>query len=284
MARAITTDDGSHPIGSLAGVASAEIRAGGELVRTRDSEAPNSMAAPKYPSAAPQKLGPRAARPVTDHRLASAIAVQEKVLAEISHELGNFFHKLYYWSDFLQERRTRRSADGTASQMLATTIRNFEGFLKLALDYFYPVQLGCMPMAVSDLLRGLLGQLRSQLNGTPLTEADPATWADAAVMVDPGRISQALDIAVRHLGHHVGSGSRLGVVTGRADRGEGPGIEITIELESPNPTSPLFVTAAAGVEWALAERVIALHGGELADREREDGAKAVTLYLPLLIP
>src|SRR5262245_48718952 len=34
--------------------------------------------------------------------------VQEKILAEISHELGNFFHKLYYWSDYLKERPTRK--------------------------------------------------------------------------------------------------------------------------------------------------------------------------------
>ncbi len=35
-------------------------------------------------------------------------ATQERVLADIRHELGNFFHKLYYWDDSLQEQRPRR--------------------------------------------------------------------------------------------------------------------------------------------------------------------------------
>src|SRR3982750_4424563 len=30
------------------------------------------------------------------------VVVQERVLAEIAHELGNFFHKLYYWSDYIK--------------------------------------------------------------------------------------------------------------------------------------------------------------------------------------
>jgi hypothetical protein len=30
----------------------------------------------------------------------NGVQAQEKVLAEIVHELGNFFHKLYYWADF----------------------------------------------------------------------------------------------------------------------------------------------------------------------------------------
>ena len=32
----------------------------------------------------------------------SLVVVEERVLAEISHELGNFFHKLYYWSDYIK--------------------------------------------------------------------------------------------------------------------------------------------------------------------------------------
>ena len=45
-------------------------------------------------------------------------AADERVIAEIAHELGNYFHKLYYWAEFLQEKRAASRADATAAQML----------------------------------------------------------------------------------------------------------------------------------------------------------------------
>src|SRR5438094_3573399 len=57
-----------------------------------------AMSANKLPGPeGPVKLGPLVTRPPllrAEH--GTPVLVQEKVLAEIAHELGNFFQKLYY--------------------------------------------------------------------------------------------------------------------------------------------------------------------------------------------
>src|SRR5437867_9092381 len=160
-----------------------------------------AMATSKLPGPeGQQKLGPLPARPPalrSEH--APAVLVEEKVIAEITHELGNFFHKLYYWSDYLKEKPGPKSADTTAAQMLERTIKNLEDFLKVSLDYFHPTQLSFMPMEVGELLEGLLFQVNSHLNGTPVAVTDDGAWqkAESKVLVDPGHLSHAFDIEVR---------------------------------------------------------------------------------------
>lgn len=232
------------------------------------------------------RLGPRAARPtMRTGPLARAdaepAAAQEKVLAEIAHELGNFFHKLYYWSDYLKERAGRQSTDSTAAQMLESTIRNLEGFLKVSLDYFHPMPLAFMRMPAVDLLEGLLFRMRSNLNGTPLTLSDEAPGPELELFVDPGQLSRAFEVTVRHLTKHLGADSCVVVQVRRAVRGHGSGLEVAFELQKPNEASPLFRTAEAGVEWALAQKVVALHGGELEEHIHGQGGRSVVIFLPL---
>jgi signal transduction histidine kinase len=207
--------------------------------------------------------------------------MQEKVLAEIAHELGNFFHKLYYWSDYLKEGPARKTADITAAQMLESTIKNLEGFLKASLDYFQPTQLAPSRMRVTDLIEGLLFQLGAHLNGTPVSVADGRPWHDAVVSIDPGQLSRALEVAVRHLTKEVGAGSALYVVVDRARRRDAEGVEVAFRIREPNEASPLFRTAEAGVEWAVAQKVIALHGGELHEVTEGRHGKTMVFFLPL---
>ena len=174
-------------------------RGGGAGDPAHAGEAAETMSARKL-SDASEEQGGVAAPPVSRVEYAPTIVVQEKVLAEIAHELGNFFHKLYYWSDFLKEKQSRsKSADSTAAQMLERTIKNLEDFLKLALDYVHPTQLSFMRMGVSELLEGLLFQVRAHLNGTPVAVGDDEDWrgAQVQVMVDPSHLSHAFEVAVQ---------------------------------------------------------------------------------------
>ena len=229
------------------------------------------------------KLGPLAARsPALRGEPATAVVVQEKVLAEIAHELGNFFHKLYYWSDYLKEKPAK-SADSTAVQMLERTIKNLEDFLKLSLDYFHPTQLSFTRMGVGELLQGFLVQVRAQLNGTPITVSDDDVWRreDAEVLIDPGHLSRAFEVAVRHLTKQVGPESSVAIGIERSARRDRAGLEVGFQLRQPNEASPLFRTAEAGIEWAVAQKVVALHGGELLERNEGPEAKSLVIFLPL---
>jgi signal transduction histidine kinase len=258
---------------------------GGAAVPARLSETFQAMSANKLsPPEGQQKLGPLAARlpaPRPDH--ATTVLVQEKVLAEIAHELGNFFHKLYYWSDYLKEKPTRKSGDSTAAQMLERTIKNLEDFLKVSLDYFHPTQLSFTRMPVREIVEGLLFQMRSLLNGTPITVADGgAGYGDVdGVLVDPGHLSYAFGVAVRHLIKQVGPETTIVLAIERSARRDAAGLEVAFRLREPNEASPLFRTAEAGVEWAVAQKFVTLHGGELLERSEGPEEKHLVLFLPL---
>jgi signal transduction histidine kinase len=269
------------------GVATDTRRTLGKLRRVPASiaEATTSMSASKIPDRDPrQKLGPRAVRtPAVRAEHGTNVLVQEKVLAEIAHELGNFFHKLYYWSDYLKEKPARKTADSTAAQMLERTIKNLEDFLKVSLDYFHPTQMAFTRMGVKELLEGVLFQVRSQLNGTPVTVGDVSRWGDvdADVLVDPSHLSYAFEVAVRQITKQLGADSTVAIEFVRSARRDAAGIEIEFHLRQPNEASPLFRTAEAGVEWAVAQKFVALHGGELAERTDVPGEKELFLFLPL---
>jgi signal transduction histidine kinase len=206
---------------------------------------------------------------------------QEKVLAEIVHELGNFFHKLYYWTDFLKQPPSRKSVDTTAAEMLERTIKNLEDFLRVSLRYFQPTQLSLMRMKAGEVTDGLLAQLRAQLNGTPLDVSGGGEWQATPVMIDPGHLSGAFEVAVRHLVMQIGPTSTLGVGITQGVRGGRPGLEVGFRLSDPSEAQPLFQTSEAGVEWAVAQKVVALHGGELNETSNGPGEKNVVLFLPL---
>ena len=211
----------------------------------------------------------------------NGVQAQEKVLAEIVHELGNFFHKLYYWADFLKQRPSRKSSDTTAAEMLERTIKNLEDFLRVSILYFQPTQLSLMRMKAGEVADGLLAQLRSQLNGTPLIVSGGGEWQGTPVMIDPGHLSRAFEVAVRHLVMQIGPTSALGVAVAQGVRGGRPGLEVGFRLSDPNEAQPLFQTSEAGVEWAVAQKVVALHGGELTEQSNAPSEKSVVLFLPL---
>src|SRR5205823_14639639 len=133
------------------------------------------------------------------------------------------------------------------------------------------------------LLEGVLFQVRSQLNGTPVTVGDLSRWGDvdADVMVDPSHLSYAFEVAERQITKQLGADSTVAIEFVRSARRDAAGVEIEFHLRHPNEASPLFRTAEAGVEWAVAQKFVALHGGELAERTDVPGEKELFLFLPL---
>jgi signal transduction histidine kinase len=225
-----------------------------------------------------EKLGLRAA---AQPKAPADAALQEQVLGEIRHELGNFFHKLYYWSDYLKERTADKGQDATATQMLQRTIQNLEDFLRVALDYFQPAELCLTRMAASELVDGLLSQLRAHLNGTPVAVRTDGEWRGEEVVIDPGHFSQAWTVAVRCLADQVGPDSTLQITIGRGLRRQTYGLEVGLELHRPNETQALFRTSEAGLQWAVAKKLLTLHGGELLESTEMGDEKRLTVFIPL---
>jgi hypothetical protein len=201
----------------------------------------------------------------------------------MSHELGNFFHKLYYWADYLRSEGPASNGDGegAAAEMLERTIRHLEGFLKIALDYFAPVDVSPMHMTVEDLLGSFVSRLSGRLCGTSLEVSRQSGVEAAEVLVDPTRTSQALEIAVRHVAQHVGDESRLAVAMRTTTYADRPCVELRVVIERPTGSSPLFRTAEAGVEWALMEKLFQLHGGGVCEHLAGGQVCGFSMFVPV---
>jgi signal transduction histidine kinase len=214
----------------------------------------------------------------------SLVVVQERVLAEISHELGNFFHKLYYWSDYIKtDADGGKKGDSTAGHMLERTISNLEEFLKVALEYFHPITLNFTKVPVGELLDGFMSHLKAHLNGNEVRVFRDEIDEPATILVDPTRISQAFRIALDNVHEDLKSGGALTVSLGRGSRRDFPGLEVRLAVEPKAPASSLLRGAEAGVEWAVAQKLIELHGGEIVERLETSGQRVVLIYLPLYV-
>lgn len=242
---------------------------------SRDQEVSSS---PERALAAPQRNG---SGPLAE----PAAARQERVLSDMSHELGNFFHKLYYWAEYLRNEGPASNGgsngEETAAEMLERTIRHLEGFLKIALEYFAPVDVNPMHMTGDDLLDSFVSRLSTRLCGTTLDVSRPDGTGAPEVLVDPGRTSQALEIAVRHVAQQVGDESRLAVAMRTATYGDRPCVELRVLIEQPAGSSPFFRTAEAGVEWALMEKLFQLHGGGVCEHLVGGQACGFSIFVPV---
>ena len=78
-------------------------------------------------------------------------------------------------------------------------------------------------------------------------------------------------------------GGALTVGLGRVTRRDFPGLEVRLSVEPKVAPSPLFRTAEAGVEWAVAQKLIEMHGGEIVERCDANGRRTVVIFLPLYV-
>jgi hypothetical protein len=219
------------------------------------------------------------------HAAPAALArpqVEESVISEMSHELGNFFHKLYYWAEYLRSEAAPSSADAPAAEMLERTIKNLEGFLKVAMHYFAPIEVSPIRMTADDVVESFVGQLSARMCGLGIDVRRDGDLAAAAILVDPGRISQALDIAGRHVAGQVGDASTLEVTLVRAEYADRPCVELRAVIRRPVEDSPFFQTAEAGIELALMEKLLALHGGGVCQQAVGDRARGLSVFIPVI--
>src|SRR5262245_39907104 len=110
--------------------------------------------------------------------------IGDRVVADVRHEIGNYFHKLYYWADFLTESRSGRTGDVTATQMLEETIHSLEDLLRALLEYVRPMAATPVHMHAREVADGIVRQLATGLAGWVVTPVlDDALSADLVLLV-----------------------------------------------------------------------------------------------------
>jgi len=198
---------------------------------------------------------------------------QERLLSEISHELGNYFHKLYYWAEILREQRPA-TADAEPAALLERTIRDLETFLKSALEFFRPISVVPSPMSVDDLAGNVRALLTRYAEPAAVQWQSGGTASGGAVAVDPGRFSFVLQGLVRRLD---AAGTPIAVASGV--QGAAPAQCYVLALTVRGAARPAANVAAA-IEWAVIERVVELHGGAV-EADTAGPERSVRLTLPV---
>ncbi|HEY8516630.1 MAG TPA: hypothetical protein VIS07_14065 [Candidatus Binatia bacterium] len=205
------------------------------------------------------------------------VRIDEAVLQDLSHELGNYFHKLYYYTESVA---SGGDVDQLAAQKLGETVQRLQGFLNTALEYFQPARLNPVAMSAGDVARAIEALFRGEHPEASVEVRCAPTAADASVMVDPPRLSSGLRILARQIAGAGGPGTTLHADLERRSSEDGGVLEIAIAREG-GVDDPSFRPSHRLVEWAVAGRMIELHGGQLIANESRPGASGCILTLPL---
>jgi hypothetical protein len=199
---------------------------------------------------------------------------QERLLSEISHELGNYFHKLYYWAELLREQRAP-AADAEPATLLERTIRELEAFLKSTLEFFRPISVAPIAMGVGDVVRSVRAVVARHVEPAPLAWHG-AEGGSGSVSVDPGRFSFVLEALVRRV-----RGTADAPVTATVEIAEtGAGRWLGVTLAGSGAERGAAEPVGAVLEWAIVERVIEAHGGSV-ETGLVGSARSVQLRLPI---
>ena len=201
----------------------------------------------------------------------------ERVVADVRHEIGNYFHKLYYWADFLTESRSGRAGDVTATQMLEETIRGLEALVRTTLECVRPMAATPIHMALGEVADGVVRQLRAGLEGREVAvSSDTIVPSGRSVLLDVGRLSQLLSLLACRVVAATDPAQGLDLRIDLAGR-EG-GEALVVELVGDG--TGVAHSTLADLEWANAENVARLVGGELV---WHDANGRVTVSLTLLL-
>jgi hypothetical protein len=235
----------------------------------RAANAPVRRGGAASPRLAPEPPADEAAR-------GRLVRIDEAVVHDLSHELGNYFHKLFYWTDYIKSGATDDGSGACPGEMLEDVVHRMQAFLNVALEYFQPAELRGVPVSGADVAGALESLLRGAGGEAAVEVVCDEDAGAARLVIDPTRLSSGLRLAARLL-----SGPGCAALRAHVRTSERAGRDVLeIELSVDGPGEPDARPSHRVVEWAVAGRMIELHGGELSTNEERRGAGCL-LTLPL---
>lgn len=200
----------------------------------------------------------------------------DEVLRDIRHELGNHFHKLYFWAEAVQDSEPV-SAQDTTEQPLQRTIQNLERFLELAMTYLEPLRIEPVTMSTGDVARAALQVLQTEFveGGVQLDLA--ADVESRELSLDPGRFSAVLRKVAQAL-RAAGVGDRPQCQLHVRAADDSSRIEFLVAAPIAPAATPMGEMHV--LEWANAQHTMESHGGRLSPCNAVDGTAEIRLVLP----
>jgi len=204
------------------------------------------------------------------------IPIDQKVLNDLRHSLGNYLHRLYYCADCLKSGADDLGPDLSPVEMLDRTIQNLDGFLRVALEYFRPPDLSCVTLNGEELGRAVASALHSAKAGRSEVVAGPGVerWH---VAIDPSRFSEALAIVAKQI--RAAAGDQTRPLNASVEEAAAQAA-LRLELRLAGEKQAGSRRELGVVEWAVAGRLLAAHGGSLEPISEEGVIAGCVIYVP----
>lgn len=214
-----------------------------------------------------------------EQQAGSLLRIDEAVVHDLAHELGNYFHKLYYWTDCIRSGATDVEPGPAPADALDQTLHRLQAFLNLSLLYFEPVVAQRIAVRGADVVKAFESLLRSENPAAAVAVADTPAACEARLEIDTTRLSTAFR-TIAHL-LDAGPGTELGLEADVVRAGRGKDRLQIVVSASGDSVDAAARRAQRLVEWAVAARMVELHEGELKTNEQRPGSARCVLTLPL---
>ena len=184
-------------------------------------------------------------------------------------QLETLLDHLYYWAQRARESRVDDS--GLAGRMLQHATANLEKFMKVLLDSVRPLELVPIRMPIPEIVSAIAMRARGDVGATRVRVTG---GADGIVTLDVAQLTRALSAILGRLG---AQGAGVHVAVARVAYHGRIGVEIVLRSDAkPRASTPEH---PADLEWTLARRIVALHGGDVNERPDARG-RTIALFLP----
>jgi hypothetical protein len=202
----------------------------------------------------------------------------QEMFAEIDHDFGNIVHRMYYWSEVLEDKAAA-DPDGTeAVSELKEALTELHILLGRVMEFFKPVEMHLFSLPVEDLVARVSCRVGCA-NAVGLDSLSVRSLLSREVEVDPMQLDRAIDMVAEALVSTQGSASRPDIDAVRVDavsKDDQRGIQIRLSAR-PN-TEPS--SALGHVNRGLVSRILGCMKWQL--RFRDDGKASVCdLFIPL---
>jgi hypothetical protein len=196
------------------------------------------------------------------------VIVRPEVVENIGHVLGNYFQRIYHLVD------QTRSGDAAVATRLESSTRALEDFLQLVIDYFSPMALDFQYVPGTEVAQSLARQISDTTECC--VRLDVKLPMDVRVLADPGRLARAFGLLALQMMQMEAPEAPVELKVGA--RLAGPSAAFTL-LMPRHATAPR--SSEAEMQWAVAEKFLELHGGELHQTATPSGELLWEILLPL---
>lgn len=195
------------------------------------------------------------------------VVVRPRVVDTVGHVLGNMFQRIYHLIDRTRQGDVAMGAD------LDSSIRRLESFLQLLMDYVSPLGLSLQDVSLGDVAESLAHQLGGAVGQALAVEG--AGLGQGRLQVDAGRVTRAFDLLCSQL--RPASGPTAVQLTATA-AGDTRSLTLVVKI----PRGCLFERSSESeIRWAVAEKLLEMHGGMLQQSSTVSGDVLWEIMLPL---